>query len=487
MTGLLLQIGATKLAVSIVLAGAVWILHRRVGRPSVSYPLWLLVLATLLVPAVVPLPVLPPELAVHVTAPVAPAVGAPAVEFAEVAAGPAARPRFGALLQPGLAALWLAGTVGLLGWTTARTIRFRRTLRRTLRPAPARLQRHAAEVGRDLGLSRIPELHITDARVTPMVWWTGGKVRVLIPAFLLTDLNSEELRAVLAHELAHVRRRDHLVRWLEWLACSVFWWNPVAWWARHQLQIAEESCCDQLVVGAAGSCPKTYAKTLLRIVANASEPPGCRLPPASAADGAGRTKTLERRIRMIVSTDARPAASRWVRATGRMALLCAVPLGLVYCVRGEPEQLPAPTDESTGVLSRGVAELQELIHHQEVLWKAVVAEASNEPVVREASGYLTNGMEREIKELFLARSAERDRGLRLGDDSPRTSTGELRSPELSSALAAMHDLVEAISQAPDSSARSEEQSRRIRELNARIYAAIGIEWEGVTARWGGVR
>ena len=61
MSGLLLQIGATKLVVSVVLAGAAWIVHRRVGRPAVSHPLWLLVLVTLLVPAVVSLPVLPAQ------------------------------------------------------------------------------------------------------------------------------------------------------------------------------------------------------------------------------------------------------------------------------------------------------------------------------------------------------------------------------------------------------------------------------------------
>lgn len=159
-------------------------------------------------------------------------------------------------------------------------------------------------IGRDLGLVRIPELCTTDARVTPMVWWTGGKVRVLIPAFLLADLSREELRGILAHELAHVRRRDHLVRWLEWLVCSAFWWNPVAWWARHQLRIAEESCCDQLALDVGTSCPRTYANALLRVVASASESPGFRPPlPVSAAGGVGRTKVLERRLRMIVSTD----------------------------------------------------------------------------------------------------------------------------------------------------------------------------------------
>ena len=342
MTGLLLQIGATKLAVSVVLAGVVWIVHRRVDRPAVSYPLWLLVLVTLLAPAVVSLPVLPAKLA----APLAiPGVGASDVVLAEGTSYLSTGPAPGALAPPVLAILWLLGTTGFLGWTILRTIHFRRTLAKASRQAPASLQRQAAAIGRDLGLARIPDLHTTNARVMPMVWWTGGKVRVLIPAFLLTDLSREELRSILTHELAHVRRRDHLVRWLEWLACSVFWWNPVAWWARHQLQIAEESCCDRLALGAGRSCPKIYAKALLRVVANTSEPPGFRPPlPASAVDGVGQTKALERRIRMIVSTDPRSPAPRWLRAATWVAVLCTLPFGLIYCDRPDA---PTEPDEET--------------------------------------------------------------------------------------------------------------------------------------------
>ena len=340
MTGLLLQIGATKLAVSAVLAGAVWIVHRRLARPAVSHPLWLLVLMTLLMPAVVSIPVLPAELLGPLTTGDA---GAPQLALAEGTSYQSTGPPLGAVAPNGVAILWLLGTAGFLGWTLVRTIRFRRTLARASRQAPVSLQRRAAAIGRELGLARIPEVHTTNARVMPMVWWTGGKVRVLIPAFLLTDLSREELRAILTHELSHVRRRDHIVRWLEWLACSAFWWNPVTWWTRHQLRIAEEACCDRLALDTSGSCPRTYASALLRVVTSTSGAHGFRPPlPASAAGGVGRTRELERRLRIIVSTDTRSPAPRWLRAATWVAVLCALPFGLIYCDRPEA---PTESDE----------------------------------------------------------------------------------------------------------------------------------------------
>ena len=520
MTGLLLQIGATKLAVSVVLACVVWMIHRRVRSPAVSYPLWLLVLVTLLVPAVVSLPVLPVPSVVPAVLATAPGASTSGVVFAERAADavPALQPA--AFLQPGLAILWLVGTAGLLAWTAVRVIRFRRTLARVLRPAPAWLQRQAAEIGRDLGLSRIPELHVAAARVTPMVWWAGGRVRVLIPALLLTGMGSGELRAILAHELAHVRRRDHLVRWLEWLACTVFWWNPVAWWARQRLQIAEEACCDQLAVAAGGSCRKTYANALLRVVASTSEPPGFRpLLPASAAGGAGRTRPLERRIRMIVSTDTRPPAPRWLRTTGRLALLCALPLGLIYCdwatavdeetamdpVEAQPvgvdevdavmDELGATTDELSAAaaaaaraISRAEAEYQDLIRG------GMESGALSEQRGRKLSAYLSglasgrlisytldndipDEVGRKYGELLVTEMVERNRGLWTGDYSSRISTTDLDNPELKAmldtTLDALQDLMKGVVDDPDAQERVGELNDRIQELRTRVREAIG--------------
>ena len=207
MTDILLQIGATKLVLAVALSGMVWLVTRRVARPAIAHPLWLLVLGAMLVPAVVPLRILPDEAAVEAAA--QSEVSPPVVVADAGATGDGMAPRGWLPLsgKPLAVLLWLLGSAGFFGWTVVRTVRFQRTLTRAARPAP-QLQRLAAEIGATLGLPRVPRVYTTGARVRPLVWWAGGHVRILIPSVLVAELDETELRAVLAHELAHVRRRD---------------------------------------------------------------------------------------------------------------------------------------------------------------------------------------------------------------------------------------------------------------------------------------
>ena len=261
-------------------------------------------------------------------------------------------------------------------------------------------------MARELGLARIPDIRTTTARVTPMVWWAGGRVRILIPSFLLTELDREELRSILAHELAHVRRRDHLVRWIEWLACSVFWWNPVAWWASRQLRDAEESCCDGLALAASGSDPRSYANALLRVADLAATSRTLGAPVlASPAGGPGRTDMLERRLKMIIATDPTSPAPRHRRGAGWLAVLCMLPLGLLYCDRADA---PAASEEELPDDSQTVENLDE--SQPSPVGPAFVGEAN---IRRYIDGKVVGGdlTEEEARELRAAVSVALEHGL----------------------------------------------------------------------------
>ena len=405
MSELLLQIGATKLAVSVVLAGVVWVVHRGVGRPGVSYRMWLLVLVVLLVPAVVSLPVLPAgsESPAVVSGAELPMDGVPVT----LAAGQSPTERLasrssiltrGPQLWLGLAIAWLLGTAGILGWTGIRAIRLHRWMTRASCPAPPAIRREAAVAGQALGLTRMPAIHITRAHMSPMVWWLGGKVHLLIPSTVVDGLSRVDIRAVLAHELAHVKRRDHVVRWIEWMTCAFFWWNPVAWWARRQLRAAEESCCDALALAATGSTPRSYARALVRVLELISFAPHVRAPVlASPVGRPGGTRLLERRLRVILTVGTTSPTPPWLRRVAGAGFVCALPFGFIYCAqpRTPVEAVDTLPDANAEVETRQASLEEILTQHEEDLAARVlglveqgkVSEGQGEVLRFEVSGF----------------------------------------------------------------------------------------------------
>jgi hypothetical protein len=119
---------------------------------------------------------------------------------------------------------------------------------------------------------------------------------MVLPARLLSELDREQRHAVLVHELAHIRRRDHLMRWFEILVRGIFWWNPLAWWASRRLRQAEEECCDAWVVWALPDGQRSYGKALLWTVEFLAER---RVVPVVAGTAFGGSH-IKRRIETIM-------------------------------------------------------------------------------------------------------------------------------------------------------------------------------------------
>jgi WD40 repeat protein/beta-lactamase regulating signal transducer with metallopeptidase domain len=229
-----------------------------------------------------------------------------------------------------LGVIWLAGTAVWLAWAGVRVVRFGRLLRHA-RPAPEEVQGLARRLAARLGLARCPAVRLL-AGPLPVLVWAVGRPVVYFPAGLLARLGEEERASLLIHELAHIRRRDHWVRWLEVLVLSLYWWYPLAWWARKQMQEREEECCDAWVVGE--SSPRVYALAILATVAYLAE---MSLPLPAVASGLGGKEILKRRLTLIMAGKTPGRLSR-AGLAALLAVCAALPLAPAP---GAPEEKPA--------------------------------------------------------------------------------------------------------------------------------------------------
>jgi beta-lactamase regulating signal transducer with metallopeptidase domain len=221
-----------------------------------------------------------------------------------------------------LLAVWAAGTIASLLVTLARVVRFGRQIHR-LWPTEAHLQRAADNLARRFGLSRSPRVKVVNASLPPMLWAVQHPPVIFLPRALVERLTPEQTLTLLAHELAHFRRRDHWVRWLEVLVVGVYWWHPVAWIARRQLHRCEEECCDAWVIWVLPDAAATYARTILATVDFLTAD---FRPSPALASGLGPVHALERRFEMILHTQ--PAHRVGSIAKGALMLLALVVLPL---------------------------------------------------------------------------------------------------------------------------------------------------------------
>ena len=118
-----------------------------------------------------------------------------------------------------------------------------------------------------LGISRPVTLLIHPDKTIPVVWGII-RCRLMLPA-AARQWSVEQLRSVLLHELAHIKRRDATAQLLTQIACALHWFNPLVWFAAWRLDVERERACDDLVL-ASGVRPSAYAGHLLEVVTGLS-------------------------------------------------------------------------------------------------------------------------------------------------------------------------------------------------------------------------
>lgn len=224
--------------------------------------------------------------------------------------------------------LWACGFAASLAPVMAGWIAMWR-MRRAANPLESAELR---ELARQLGLAHEPLLLEGEASSMPMT------VGLFHPAvFLPQDAREwgvEQRRAVLLHELAHVRRRDSATHLVARVVVSFYWWNPLAWAAWREFVKERERAADDLVL-AAGPRPTEYAQHLLDIARAQRLAMGL----GAAAVAMARRSQLEGRLFAILDSDVKRSEPR-LRATlcaGALALALVVPLAAMRTVWA-PEQ-----------------------------------------------------------------------------------------------------------------------------------------------------
>jgi beta-lactamase regulating signal transducer with metallopeptidase domain len=310
---------------------------RRLG-PAARHVLWLVVLIKLLTPPLVNWPWSPPKFwatsqadAVEhpvinphpladdqATAPRNRAAKRDEQPARPTMARPAPRIRwnFGIVAQ-GLFGLWIGISAAIAVWQIVRIARFRRRLSWVI-PTPEWLVEEVRDLSVQFGI-RAPEMLVLPNLASPMLWFLG-RAKLLLPGRLVSNADRLGLRAVLAHELAHLRRGDHWVIRLDFFASLIWWWNPVYWLTRQRLSTEAELACDEWAIRAVPDGRVSYAKALLDVCQHLSTTRS----PAPALGVAGAGRFLERRVNMILHNQAPSRISVPVlMGAGLLALLAA--------------------------------------------------------------------------------------------------------------------------------------------------------------------
>lgn len=270
-------------------------------------------------------------------------------------------------LLPWVVLAWAAGVALLSLRLVASWSLVARWKRRAVAPAGPRVSEALRRLAHRLGVRRrVRALCSGTVSVPTVVGWL--RPVILLPAATLAGLRLEHLEAVLAHELAHVRRCDYLVNLIQGVVETVLFYHPVVWWVSAQMRLEREQCCDDVASRACGGAlPYARALTALETMRDAAPTP------AVAATGG----SLLQRIKRLTGPRS-PSMCRAASAVSLVVVLAlaaaAAPLAVLRATAGPPHAPAGGMSDDKAVAS------EETSTGAEGIAITVVDAASQEPI-----------------------------------------------------------------------------------------------------------
>ena len=219
---------------------------------------------------------------------------------------------------------WLVGMLVLLGLLIKR-VYFVRGLIAQSRPANERLHKTLDECRCRIGIRQNIELRLSGNTHSPAVCGLFKPI-ILIPAVLLKKLSQKKLKAVLIHELAHIKRDDIWVNLLQTILQIVHFYNPFVWIANAMVHRAREQAVDEMVLVTLNPEAKNYSNMLIDIAEMAFWKPKFGLRLIGVVES---KKALERRINHMLNRPV-PKSSK----LGNLGLIAIVVIGAIILPMG---------------------------------------------------------------------------------------------------------------------------------------------------------
>jgi uncharacterized protein (TIGR03435 family) len=261
----------------------------------------------------------------------APAVGAVLTSGGTVLPRSDGSAWYSAAVLPGwVVCIWLVGVAGLSMYTAGGWLRVRRLSRRGIeRTEPAWIAK-LESLMRRLHVSRPVRLYQSAVAQAPtVIGWL--RPCILLPVSAVIGLDEAQLRAVLAHELAHIRRYDYLVNLLQNAVETLLFYHPAVWWVSGKIREEREHCCDDLAVAVCGDV-MVYAGALAQL----EELRGSISGPALAATGGDLLARVRRLVgKEVTGRDRIPGSVGWTLAA-TLVLGAVMVVGNTHWIRAQP-------------------------------------------------------------------------------------------------------------------------------------------------------
>jgi Zn-dependent protease with chaperone function len=326
------------------------------------------------------------------------------------------------LIVPWLVGGWLAGVV-LLSLRLLNTWAGVQRLRRAGASAPS------GDVIA-ISLRLIARLHVTRpvqlllstlVEVPTVIGWLSPVI--LLPAGALAGLTPVQLEALLAHELAHIRRWDYLINLLQNVVETLLFYHPAVWWLSARVRQERENCCDDLAARACGD-RVSYAEALVRMEE-------LRAPAGNVALAASGGQLLYRVRRLLGTAERDVLFPLWPSGAIALAVAAGVGIGLWHITEAAASRAPrnSPADGDAPPFDRAATQLtesdagvdNELINARELNDEEVLPQEGDKPAGELSARQVTDAIGKAKRALLTAQ--QRDGSWKLAPDIDQYRVG----------------------------------------------------------------